>query len=301
MFIIQYRKIFFFITALLIAGSIGAIFFLGLPFGIDFKGGSLIEVSYTDQVPEKAIIEDVIGNLGLGEFSFRTAGESSYILRIRDITDSEHTDVLNALSLQNTYSFTEDRFTSIGPVIGSELKDKAVVALIVVLIVIILYVAFAFRGVSKPVSSWKYGSVAIIALAHDILVPSGAFALYAYYTGAEIDTLFVMALLAILGYSVNDTIVIFDRVREHLLQNKRTHTKETFASIIGHALQETYARSINTSITTFFVLTTLFVVGGAVTKDFAFTLLVGVLAGTYSSIFLAAPLLVSLSGKELQS
>jgi len=300
--IVRNRKIFFGITIVIIALAIGAISYLGLPLGIDFTGGSLIEVAYPDGRPQKELIESEMEELDLGGFSVRPTeeadGSEGFIVRTRNLTDGEHGAVINALSLESTTSLEEVRFNSVGPTIGEELRSKAVVAIAVVLAVIVLFIAFAFRKVSKPVSSWRYGLIAILALVHDIVVPAGAYAVYAHYTGAEVDTLFVMAVLAILGYSVNDTIIIFDRVRENLVHNEEARIKEEFAETVGHSLSQTYGRSINTSLTTLFVLGTLFFVGGVATQSFAFLLLVGVIAGSYSSIFLAAPLLVAFRPKN---
>lgn len=297
MHIISHRNIFFVITGIIVALAIGAISYLGLPLGIDFTGGALTEVVYPEGRPEKAIVEGRLTDFDIGGFSVRETalenGTEGYIVRTRNLTEGEHAGVIDALSLGGQNTLEEVRFNSVGPTIGEELRSKAVVAIIVVLIVIILFVAFAFRGVSKPVSSWRYGLIAILALVHDIIVPAGAYAVYAHYTGAEVDTLFVMAILAILGYSVNDTIIVFDRVRENLKHNEDIRAKEEFADTVGHSLRQTFGRSINTSLTTLFVLITLFFLGGVSTQNFAFMLLVGVLAGSYSSIFLAAPLLVA--------
>lgn len=298
MFIIHNKSIFLGVTGIIVALAIVAISVLGLPLGIDFEGGSLAEVSYPVERPEKGLVEEALAEEIDGVFSLRGSGEEGFILRTHTLTSDEYQGVLEALSLGGAHEVVEERFTSIGPVIGAELREKALFAIAIVLAVIILYIAFVFRHVSETVSSWKYGFVAIVALAHDIIVPAGAFALWAHYTGAEIDTLFVMAILAILGYSVNDTIVIFDRVRENLTHNRETHSKEPFAETVGRSLSQTFARSINTSLTTLFVLGTLFFIGGVATTDFAFTLIVGIIAGAYSSLFFAAPLLVQLAGKE---
>lgn len=296
--IIKYKHIFFALTAILVVAAIVLISYVGLPLGIDFTGGSLMEVRYDGERPAKELVETEIEELALGGFSVRETGDTGYIVRTRDLSEGEHGQVLSALSIEDAYAPEEVRFSSIGPTIGEELRSKAVVAIVIVLLVIILFVAFAFREVSKPVSSWRYGGIAIIALIHDILIPAGAYAAYSYYTGAEVDTLFVMAILAILGYSVNDTIIIFDRVRENLKHNIEFRVKEDFAATVGKSLSQTYARSINTSITTLLVLITLFYIGGVTTQAFAFVLMVGVLAGTYSSLCLAAPLLVAWQAKQ---
>ena len=192
-------------------------------------------------------------------------------------------------------STTELAFTSVGPALGSQFAHKALWALIAVVVAIIAYIAFAFRKVSKPVPSWGYGLTVIAILAHDLIIPTGFFAIFAHFTGAEVDSLFVTALLALLGYSVNDTIIIFDRVREHLRNNDKDHTHEEFAETVGKSIRETMTRSINTSLTVILALLALAVLGAQATRTFALVLLVGVVAGTYSSVLLAAPLLVPLS------
>ncbi|MFQ5688612.1 MAG: protein translocase subunit SecF, partial [Candidatus Scalindua sp.] len=254
--------------------------------------------SYTNERPSKEVLEERLADLDIGGFSIRPTGDDGYILRTKDLTENERVDVLNALSFDGEKNIVQERFNSIGPTIGSELRNKAFVAIGIVIVAIILFVAFVFRKVSQPVSSWKYGIVAIIALIHDVLIPVGIFAFLGYTVGAEIDVLFVMALLAILGYSVNDTIVVFDRVRENLRLNRENNSKEEFELTVGKSLSQTYARSINTSLTTLFVLLTLFFFGSEATQNFALVLATGVIAGTYSSMFLATPLLVSIVKKR---
>lgn len=298
MLIVKYKKIFFILTGLIVAVAIFSISFFGLNFGIDFTGGAITEVSYPDERPSKETLEEKLTDLDIGGFSIRPTGESGYILRTQDLTEEKRVTVLSTLSLDGEKEVIQERFNSIGPTIGSELRNKAFVAIGIVVVAIILFVAFVFRKVSEPVSSWKYGIVAIIALIHDVLIPVGIFAFLGYTVGAEIDILFVMALLAILGYSVNDTIVVFDRVRENLRLNRENGSREDFELTVGKSLSQTYARSINTSLTTLFVLIALFFVGSEATQDFALVLATGVIAGTYSSIFLATPLLVAIGKRS---
>jgi preprotein translocase subunit SecF len=293
MFIIKYRKIFYTITAVFVGASVGAVLFFGLLFGIDFTGGAIMEVQYTEQ-PEKAELETAVSALPLGTVSFRHTGENGYLVRTRDLTDSERQALEAVLSQNGTREMSVERFSSVGPSIGKELRAKALWALAVVVLVIVLYVAFVFRKVSKPISSWKYGLMTIVALLHDITLPVGVFAVLGFVEGAEIDTLFVMALLAVLGYSVNDTIIIFDRIRENLKRNIEEKRKEDFEMTVGKSLNQTYARSLNTSVTTVLALLALFFLGPVATQNFALTLIVGVAAGAYSSIALAAPLLVTI-------
>ncbi len=295
MFVIRNRKIFFIFSGILVVLSLGAVLLWGLNFGIDFTGGSITEVSYVER-PDKAELEKRLTAVPIGSFSLRPSGDNNYILRTRDLTEEERIAIFDTLSLGGTIEMKQERFNSIGPVIGEELRNKAFFAIGTVMLAIILFVAFAFRRVSKPVSSWRYGLIAIVALLHDIILPVGLFAILGQFIGAEVDVLFVMALLAILGYSVNDTIVVFDRVRENLHDNEERNVREDFEITIGRSLEQTFTRSINTSITTALVLITLLVIGAQATQLFALTLLVGVIAGTYSSIFLATPLLVAVSG-----
>lgn len=294
MFVIKFRRIFFSIGLALAAASVMSVLYFGLVFGIDFTGGSLLEVSYTEERLEKESLTNQFDTMQMGSYSLREIGDQGYILKTKELNVENHEAVLGVFSNSGEVEVIEKRFNSVGPTIGAELRNKAFVALLLVVMAIILFVAFAFRKVSEPVSSWKYGVIAIIALIHDILIPVGIFAALGYYVGAEIDVLFVMALLAILGYSVNDTIVVFDRVRENLRFNKERNKKEEFSMTVGKSIQQTFTRSINTSLTTIFVLLALFFIGPVATENFALVLLTGVMAGTFSSIFLAAPLLVTI-------
>ena len=299
MFVIKYRKIFFIFTGVIVISAIFSIIFFGLNFGIDFTGGAITEISYetVDFEKEKRLskeaLEERLRNLPIGGFSIRPTGDDSYILRTRNLTENERIDVIDALSFNGEKIVIQKRFNSIGPTIGSELRNKALVAIGIVIIAIVLFIAFVFRKVSKPISSWKYGIVAILALIHDILVPVGIFAFLGYMIAVEIDILFVMALLAILGYSINDTIVVFDRVRENLRFNNENRIKEEFDITVGKSLNQAYMRSINTSLTTLFALLALFFVGSEATQNFALVLIIGIIAGTYSSIFFATPLLIT--------
>lgn len=285
---------------------------LGLKLGIDFTGGSLTEVSY-EVSPAKAEVESAVEQQGLTGASVRksldTENKSAYLIRTRDLNETEREGLSEAItSLGEGGTIT--RFTSIGPVIGQELREKSGWAIFGVVSIIVLYVAFAFSGIGTPVSSWTYGGITILVLIHDVLVPSALMAVLGYLFGLEVDVLFVMALLAVLGYSVNDTIVVFDRVRENLKNNRTEHRKKhteagmikeevtytltkPYDEIVGSAVQETLARSINTSLTTMVALLALYFLGGAVTQTFALILFAGVLAGTYSSICIASPMVVS--------
>ncbi|MFZ2500768.1 MAG: protein translocase subunit SecF [Minisyncoccia bacterium] len=293
MFIINHRGFFFWLTGLILAAALGAIFFYGLPLSIDFTGGTMMQVNYPHGRPALATIQAELAPISLGTVSLRAMGDTAVSLRTRTMSQAEHDAVLIALSQRA--STTELAYTSIGPSLGSQFAGKAIWAILAVALSIIFYIAFAFRKVSRPVSSWGYGLTVIAILVHDLIIPAGLFAIFAHVTGAEVDALFVTALLALLGYSVNDTIIIFDRVREHLALNERTNKKEPFEQTVGKSISETMTRSINTSLTVVLALLTLVFIGAPATQNFALVMLVGVVAGTYSSILLAAPLLVPLA------
>jgi preprotein translocase subunit SecF len=306
MFVVKLRNLFFTLSAILILVSIGAMFVFGFNFGIDFKGGTITQVIYAPAFsgpvigdtaqsaprPEQILVQDALSKLDIGSYVLQPTGTNGYQLRTRELSTTEKDRVLSALSLNNVNPLTVTNYNSIGPVVGNELKNKAFTAVIVVILCIVLFVTYAFRKVSYPVASWKYGLATIVALFHDVIITTGIFLIYSHYAHAEIDILFVSAILSVLGYSVHDTIVVFDRVREHLRTNRQDKNKESFETTVGKSVSETFGRSINTSLTIFLVLLVLFFVGGSTTKDFAFVLLVGVIVGTYSSIFVASPLLV---------
>ena len=283
-------KYFFILPAALSILAVAALLMWGLKPGIELAGGSLLEVSYPDGRPTQEQLGALVEPLNLGHVLVQPTGQSGYIVRLRDITPEEKVSLMQALG--STRVVHEEEFTSIGPSIGAELMQKGWIAIGLVSVLIILFIAFAFRKASNP-SSWKYGIVAIVTLLHDILIPTGLFALLGYTHGAEVDALFIVALLTILGISINDTIVVFDRIRENLRLNEEHHKKEEFEGVVGRSIVQTIARSINTSVTVVIVLAALYFLGPAATKDFALVLIVGMVAGTYSSIFLASPLLVA--------
>ncbi|MBK5215866.1 MAG: protein translocase subunit SecF [Candidatus Pacebacteria bacterium] len=290
MFIIKYKKIFVAISAVLVSLSVASIIFFGLNFGIDFKGGSLLEVEYTNSRPEQSLVEENIKSVSIGEALIQPMGEVGYSIKTRDITELERGEVMKALGIDAV----EKSFTSIGPSVGAELVRKSIISFILVVLGIIFWIAFSFRKVSKPVSSWKYGFMAIVSLIHDVTISAGVFAFLGYLTGAEVDTLFVVAILTVLGLSVSDTIVVFDRIRENI----RVGHFKTFEETVGKSLNQVYTRSIATSSTVIIVLLALVFFGPASTRVFSIMLTAGMFFGTYSSIFLASPLLVILEGAQ---
>lgn len=287
MFVVKYRKFFYALSSILIIGSFFALGKWGLKPGIDFKGGSILEVEYSANRPEQAELMKVLQPLNL-DISVRATGDKGYILRMKDINQEQKNSVSNVLSTFGTS--TEKRFDSVGPLLGTEALRKSLVSIVLVIIAIVIFIAFAFRKVSEPVSSWKYGIVAIIALIHDVIVPTGAFSILGHFKGYEVDTLFVTALLVVLGFSVHDTIVVFDRVRENLSHAK---ANKPFDQIVGESISQTFTRSINTSLTTLLALVVLYFVGGESTQHLSLALIIGITAGTYSSVFIGSPLLVT--------
>jgi preprotein translocase subunit SecF len=301
MFVVKYRSLFFTLSLILIVLSIGAMLTFGFNVGIDFKGGTITQVSYKNERPQQLEVKSAIEKLNLKNFTdtlIQPTGDKGYIIRSREIAPTEKESFLNALSLNNKNPVTVEKYDSIGPVVGNELKKKSYTAIALVIICIVIFITYAFRKVSEPVASWKYGLATIVALLHDVIIPTGLFIIFIHYHGGEIDVLFVSAILAILGYSVHDTIVVFDRVREHLRINRQERSKEQFETTVGKSVSETFGRSINTSLTIFLVLIVLYFVGGDTTRNFALVLLIGVIVGTYSSIFVASPLLVTLEGLQ---
>jgi preprotein translocase subunit SecF len=245
-------------------------------------------VTYTTSRPDTAVIRKSLETVGLPDASVQPIGERGVMIKTATITEAEKNAIIKALSVTETA--TQQSFTTIGPSVGGELKQKAIISIVVVLVAIIFFVAYAFRKVSKPVSSWKYGLAILIALAHDIIIPLGAFAVIGHLYGAQVDTLFVVALLTTLALSISDTIVVFDRIREHLGTDRASG--KPFTQIVGESLRETFARSINTSLMVLIVIVTLAIAGPTSTQLFATVLAIGVFFGTYSSIFLASPILV---------
>lgn len=285
--IIGHSKLWLTVSGIILATSIACVAVFGLNEGIDFTGGSLLSVTFPENVAQEAV-RATIEHAGFSP-TVQEAGDGSMLVRVTPLTETEHQTILAALR-SDFGDVTEHEFTSVGPTIGSELKKKAIIAIGLVLLLIAAYVAWAFRRVAEPVASWKYGLITLISAAHDIIIPLGVFAVLGKFFGFEADTAFVAALLTILGYSINDTIVVFDRTRENLYRHR--HDDTTFASTVNASIMETLARSLNTTMCVLLPVLAIVIFGGESTRSFSVTLLVGILAGAYSSIFVASPLLV---------
>lgn len=289
--IIKNRKYFYLISGSLILISILSLIAWGLKLGIDFTGGSLLEIEFSEQRPSITEIKSILSPLNLGELVIQTSGEKNIIIKSRVLNEEEHQKIIETIKkdfLKENNKLSEIRFDAIGPIIGKELLQKSIWMLLLAFLAIITYIAYAFRKVSKPLASWKYGVTAIIALIHDVLIITGIFSLLGQFKGVEVDSLFITALLTIIGFSVHDTIVVFDRTRENLSK----FYSGKFDEVVNDSVNQTIARSINTSLTTLLVLLALLFFGGDSIKNFTLALTLGIIVGTYSSIFIASSLIV---------
>lgn len=287
MFIIKYKKLFISISVALVLLSVASIAFFGIRWGIDFTGGSQLEVAYQSNMPTQAEVTAALKGANIESPTVQAVGDVGFVIKTRALSQTERENALVALKVGHADA-AEKSFTTIGPSVGKELARKSIIAMIAVILGIIFYIAYSFSKVSRPVSSWAYGLIAIVTLIHDVLIPTGVFVILSKLYAVDVDTLFVVALLTILGLSVSDTIVVFDRIRENL----RSRAYSTFEETVGNSINQTFTRSINTSATVILVLLSLVFFGPISTKIFALMLASGMFFGTYSSIFLASPLLV---------
>lgn len=284
--VIKLRPVWYVLSGALIVASVISVAVFGLKFGIDFTGGTLLSVRFQDR-PTSVEIERALDGISVGSIIVQPVGENDANIRMKTLTNDESTAVMDRLS--SSFKGSEQlRLDSIGPAVGSELRSKSIKALLISIVAILIYIAYAFRKVSLPVQSWKYGVITVISAFHDVILPIGLFSVLGVLGYYEIDTTFVVAILTILGYSINDTIVVLDRVRENLHK-----MNGSFAHIVSESLKQAYLRSINTTLTTLVSLVAIFIFGGESLKPFALALIVGIASGAYSSIFLAAPLLVT--------
>ncbi|MFA5153743.1 MAG: protein translocase subunit SecF [Clostridia bacterium] len=284
---IKYSAVYYVVSAILIVASIACISMYGLKFGIDFEGGSNMEVQFSTQRPSNEQIQQTLAEFNLGQIVVQPTGDQGALLKFQGVDEATHQQILAKINKE--YPAVEKSFQYIGPSVGQELRNKTQVAIALVLLAITIYIALAFRKVSRPVSSWKYGITSLIALVHDILIPVGVFAVLGHLYNVEITIPIVTALLTVLGFSVHDTIVIFDRIRENILRRGMNNFQET----INGSLNQTLGRSLSTVFSTLIVLFAIYFWGGETLRYFALTLIIGISAGAYSSIFVASPLLVT--------
>lgn len=275
--LMKYKLAFFIFSILIILPGLYFLFTSGLKLGIDFTGGALLEYKF-----EKNISPAVLSTFG----TVTKSGDNTYIIRTKPVEHEKLQELKKEITTKAGH-FSVLREENVGPVIGEELKQKSIFSLGLACLMIVGFITYSFRKIPKPASSLRFGVAAIVALIHDVLVVIGAFAIFGYFLHIEIDTLFVTALLTIIGFSVHDTIVVFDRIRENLPK----HLSKKFSDVADISIAQTLARSLNTSLTVVFVLTALLLFGGESIRWFVIALLIGVISGTYSSIFNATALL----------
>jgi preprotein translocase subunit SecF len=283
-------KIVFFISVILTILAMIAVVSYGLRLGVDFKGGTVMELEFKNGRPQISEIEKSLAQLSLKELNFGLVNNNEVIVKMPEISENVHQNILSALVKDFPSSgLQEKRFDSIGPVVGQELKNKSIIAIIIVLLAVIVYIALVFRKLSRTLSPWAMGVSAVLALVHDISIPVGVFALLGKFYGIEISAVFVAAALTILGYSVSDTVVVFDRVRENIIRGKGG---DGFGETVHRSIIQTLSRSLNTTFTTLLSLIAIYLFGGESVKYFALALIIGIFLGAYSSIFVASPMLV---------
>ncbi len=282
----KYKKVYYTLSSFLVFVSLVAVVFFGIVPGIEFAGGSVLEVEYEDEVPPIEEVERRLGELGLREVSVQPLGERGFLIRTEASDEETYKMLIGALD-----GAKERQFESIGPAVGDELKRMSLIAITVASLLVIVYIAISFKEEDSSVSSTKYGVIATgVAFLHDVLIVVGIFALLGHFYGVQVTIPIAVALLTTLGYSINDTVVIFDRIRENLRKNRSG--RDTLEKVINDSLNETIGRSVGTSLTTLFVLFSLLLFGGATLYYFVLALILGIVLGTYSSIFLAGCLVL---------
>lgn len=275
------------ISLLLLVLGVAALFTWRLPFGIDFRGGAAFEWKFNQEVTEGELREKLTGLEQIGNPQVSSTGENTFLIKTLPIEQGDYQAVTQSLEAE-LGEITEVQFQNVGPSVSRDLTQKAVIAVVLASVLIILYLAYSFRGVTYPVSSWRFGLIAVVALLHDLIISVGTFAILAHFFNFEVDASFITALLTIMGFSVHDTIVVFDRIRENLTT---PGASKGFETIADESLTQTLNRSLSTSLTVIFTLTALTILGGESIRAFVVMLLVGITVGTYSSIFTATPLL----------
>ncbi len=287
---VKYRKIFYIFSVIIILGSVSSLVIFGLKLGIDFTGGSILEVSYNNERPSNQIIQDELNSLNLGSITIQPTGQKGIIIRTGSISEETHQQILKKLS--GFGSLEEKSFESVGPTVGKELANKTLIILVLSLLSMMIYIAIAFRKVSRAVPSWKYGIVSALMLLHDVLVPLGVFSILGKFYNVQMTTPVVVALLSVVGYAINNVVVVYDRMRENFMRRSSL----SFEEVVNFAIGQTLSRQINTSLTILFPLFFIFFIGGETLKYFALAIILGLVAGLYSSIFLAGPILISWRG-----
>lgn len=288
---LKYRKIYFIFSGILIFGSLVSLIIFGLKPGIDFTGGSILELEFKDGRPSNQEIREGLANLDLGEIVLQPTEEKELFIKMKPISEDIHQEIL--FKLNEKWGLEQKQFESIGPTIGKELKQKIKIVTILALLAMFSYIAIAFNGVPQPMRSWQCGAVTLFILFHDVLMPLAIFSLLGKFSGVQLTIPVTIALLTVVGYAINNVVVVFDRIRENLFKTSQRGFEERFEGTTNLAINQTLSRQINTSLTTLFPLIFIFFLGGETLKYFALALIFGIIAGLYSSIFLAGPILVS--------
>ncbi|OHA67105.1 MAG: protein-export membrane protein SecF [Candidatus Wildermuthbacteria bacterium RIFCSPHIGHO2_02_FULL_47_12] len=273
------KNIFAFISLFFVAGALASLLVFGLRFGIDLTGGAILEAEYKESRPSMEDVSKSLQDAGLASFTVQPIGERGIVVRLKEIPQETHALILEKLGAKAQ----ENRFESIGPVIGKELRSKTVWFTILSLLLIVMYIAFAFRRTVEYMRPWQWSVSALVSLSHNLLISLGALAALGRFRGMEVDIPIVVALLTVVGYSINDTIVVFDRIRENLMRHRGLDFEDT----VQKSVRETFSRSFNTSFTTVLVLLVIVFLGGETLRPFALTLIIGIAAGTYASLFFA--------------
>jgi preprotein translocase subunit SecF len=290
--IVKRRYLYFGISLLVIIPGMLALIGWGLPLAIDFRGGSLLDIRFnTGAVPQPAQVSELYTANGFNDSIVQTTGTNGLIIRSSEMTDAQRNQLVSAMETAFNATITVNRFESVGPSVGQEVAKRAAGAVGLAALGILAYIMYAFRGVSH---AYRYGVAAIIAMLHDVAVVVGVEAILAHFLKWEVDSLFLTALLTVIGFSVHDTIVVFDRIRENL----NIYRRLPYETVVNHSIVQTLVRSINTQLTVMLTLLTLVLFGGLTIQHFVVTLLVGVFSGTYSSIFNASPILVVWENRE---
>lgn len=283
---IKYHKIHYFIVGALIIASVICLVVFGLNLGIDFLGGTILEVNFENR-PVNTVIQEKLNSLNLGEITIQPTGERGVILRLKSIDENTHQEILSKLG--EISKIEEKRFESVGPTVGKELRQKTIILITVSLIALLIYIAIAFRKLKWPISSWQYGVVSIITLFIDILIPFLVLVILGKFYNVQFSIPIVSALLTILGYTINDKVIVFDRVRENILRTR----SDNFSDTVNSSLNQILGRSLGTGFCTLLVLFAIFFLGGETLKYFSLTLIIGIIVGTYTSLFIASALLVT--------
>ena len=288
---LKYKRIYYLVSGTLVLASIIGLAVWGLNWGIDFRGGTSLSVAYENQAPSLSQIRAVVNQLNWSGANIQIVGNKQVVIQINrsDISSAEKRNLITALNKLGKIKKDSFSFQQISPVIGRQMRKQTIIVTLLAGLVILLYISWAFRKIYHPLPSWQYGLSALVALSHDVIIVIGVFVLLGHFYGIQINVSSVTALLVVFGYSVNDTVVVFDRIRENLLKAG----SQSYEQVVNDSLNQTLVRSLNTSLTTLFVLVAIFFFGGASLHSFALALSVGIISGSYSSIFLASPVLVS--------